>query len=56
MDLREDPPLMEKDLQPIPIISKVVGPIKSYIRRPPHGEKERHLRHQTYDLIRENKQ
>jgi hypothetical protein len=42
MDLREDPQLMEKYPQPIPRISKVVGPLKAYIRRPPHGERERH--------------
>jgi hypothetical protein len=30
---------MEKDPQPIPRISKVVGPLKAYIRRPPHGER-----------------
>jgi hypothetical protein len=38
MDLKEDPQLMEKDPQPIPIISKVVRPVQAYIRRPSHGE------------------
>jgi hypothetical protein len=38
--LREDPQLMEKDPQPIPRISKVVGSLQAYIRRPSHGEKE----------------
>jgi hypothetical protein len=53
MDLREDPQLMEKHPQPIPRISKVVGSLQAYIRRPPHvkrdGEIEEYL---TYDLIR----
>ena len=53
MDLREDPQLMEKDPQPIPRISKVVGSLQAYIRRPSHGEIymefERYL---TYDLMR----
>jgi hypothetical protein len=69
LDLREDPQLKAKDPQPIPRISKVVRPLQDYIRMPPHGEridglverylnydlirKERHARHQTYDLIRE---
>jgi len=39
MELREDPQLMEKYLQPISTIYKVVRPLKLYIRRPPHGEK-----------------
>ena len=39
LDLREDPQLMEKYPQPIPIISKVVGPLQDYIRRPSHGER-----------------
>jgi hypothetical protein len=68
MDLREDPQLMEKYPQPIPIISKVVGPLQGYIRRPSHGEGRdgeieryltydiirngRHWRHKNYDLIR----
>jgi hypothetical protein len=39
LDLMEDPQLMEKHPQPIPIISKVVGPLQAYIRRPPHGER-----------------
>jgi HD-like signal output (HDOD) protein len=30
----------DKDPQPIPRISKVVGPLQAYIRRPSHGEKE----------------
>jgi hypothetical protein len=38
-DLREDPQLKEKDPQPIPRISKVVGSLQAYIRRPSHGEK-----------------
>jgi hypothetical protein len=41
MDLTEDPQLMEEDPQPIPRISKVVGPLKSYIRRSSHGERHR---------------
>jgi hypothetical protein len=41
MDLREDPQLMEKDPQPIPRISKVVGSLQAYIRRPSHGEKQK---------------
>jgi hypothetical protein len=41
MDLREDPQLMEKDPQPIPRISKVVGSLQAYIRRPSHGEMDR---------------
>jgi hypothetical protein len=40
LDLREDPQLMEKDPQPIPRISKVVGSLQGYIRRPSHGEIE----------------
>jgi hypothetical protein len=40
LDLREDPQLMEKDPQPIPRISKVVRPLQTYIRRPPHGERD----------------
>jgi hypothetical protein len=55
-DLREDPQLKERNPQLIPKISQVVGPIKSYVRRPPHGEStyreiEKHL---TYDLIRKD--
>jgi hypothetical protein len=38
MDLREDPQLMEKDPQPIPRISKVVGSLQAYMRRPSHGD------------------
>jgi hypothetical protein len=30
---------MEKDPQPIPRISKVVGSLQAYIRRPSHGER-----------------
>jgi hypothetical protein len=44
MDLRKDPQLMEKDPQPIPIISKVVGSLQGYIRRPSHGEEREILR------------
>jgi hypothetical protein len=40
LDLREDPQLMEKYPQPIPRISKVVGSLQAYIRRPSHGEME----------------
>jgi hypothetical protein len=40
LDLREDPQLMEKDAQPIPRITKVVGSLQAYIRRPSHGEME----------------
>jgi hypothetical protein len=40
LDLREDPQLKEKYPQPIPRISKVVGPLQAYIRRPSHGEKD----------------
>jgi hypothetical protein len=43
MDLRDDPQLMEKDPQPIPRISKVVGPLQAYIRRPSHGEMDGRL-------------
>jgi hypothetical protein len=42
MDLREDPQLMEKYPQTIPRIFKVVRPLQGYIRRPLHGERERH--------------
>jgi hypothetical protein len=38
MDLREDPQLKEKYPQPIPRISKVVGSLQAYIRRPSHGK------------------
>jgi hypothetical protein len=44
VDLREDPQLMEKYPQPIPIISKVVRPLLAYIRRHPHGENMERLR------------
>jgi hypothetical protein len=40
-DLREDPQLMEKYPQPIPRISKVVGSLQDYIRRPSHGGGEK---------------
>jgi hypothetical protein len=30
---------MEKNPQPIPRISKVVGSLQAYIRRPSHGER-----------------
>jgi hypothetical protein len=57
MDLREDPQLMEKDPQPIPRISKLVGSLQAYIRRSSHGEIhdgeiEKHL---TSDLIRKGR-
>jgi hypothetical protein len=53
MDLREDPQLMEKDPQPIPRISKVVGSLQDYIRRPSHGELDGEIeRYLTYDLMR----
>jgi hypothetical protein len=53
LDLREDPQLMEKDPQPIPRISKVVGSLQAYIRRPSHGEIDGDIeRYLTYDLIR----
>jgi hypothetical protein len=39
LDLREDPLLMEKNPQPIPRISNVVGSLQAYIRRPSHGER-----------------
>jgi hypothetical protein len=54
MDLREDPQLMEKDPQLIPRISKVVGPLKYYIRRPPHVQRriEKYL---NYDIIRKGR-
>jgi hypothetical protein len=53
LDLREDPQLMEKDPQPIPIISNVVKPLQDYIRRPSHGEKHMEFeRYLTYDLMR----
>jgi hypothetical protein len=39
LDLMEDPQLKEKYPQPIQRISKVVGPLQAYIRRPSHGEK-----------------
>ena len=39
LDLREDPQLKKKDPQPIPRISKVVGSLQDYIRRPSHGER-----------------
>jgi hypothetical protein len=39
-DLREDPKLKERNPQIIPKISQVVGPLKAYIRRPSHGERE----------------
>jgi hypothetical protein len=43
---------MEKDPQPISRISKVVGSLQDYIRRPPHGEKHIEIeRYQTYDLM-----
>jgi hypothetical protein len=38
LHLREDTKLMEKYPQPIPRLSKVVGSLQSYIRRPPHGK------------------
>jgi hypothetical protein len=38
LDLREDPQLKEKYPQPIPRISKVVGSLQAYIRRPSHGK------------------
>jgi hypothetical protein len=48
---------MEKDPQPIPRISKVVGSLQAYIRRTSHGEIDGVLEipnlYQTYDLIRE---
>jgi hypothetical protein len=31
---------MEKYTQPIPRISKVVGSLQAYIRRPSHGERD----------------
>jgi hypothetical protein len=40
LNLREDPQLKEMNPQLIPNISQVVGPLKAYIRRPPHGERE----------------
>jgi hypothetical protein len=43
---------MEKDPQPIPRISKVVGSLQAYIRRPSHGEIDGDERYLTYDLIR----
>ena len=53
MDLREDPQLMEKNPQPIPRISKVVGSLQAYIRRPSHGEMDGEIKkYLTYDLIR----
>jgi hypothetical protein len=36
--LRDNPQLMEKYSQPIPRISKVVGSLQDYIRRPSHGK------------------
>jgi hypothetical protein len=39
LDLREDPQLKEEDPQPIPKISKVVGSLQGYIRRPSHGKR-----------------
>jgi hypothetical protein len=52
LDLREDPQLKEKYPQPIPRISKVVGSLQAYIRRPSHGEKHIEIeRYQTYDLM-----
>jgi hypothetical protein len=44
---------MEKDPKPIPRISKVVGSLQAYIRRPSHGEMDGKMeKHLTYDLIR----
>jgi hypothetical protein len=40
LDLREIPKLMESYPQLIPRISKVVDPLKAYIRRHSHGEDE----------------
>jgi hypothetical protein len=56
LDVREDPQMMEKDPQPIPRISKVVGCLQAYIRRPYHGERrDREIeKHLTYDLIRKD--
>jgi predicted naringenin-chalcone synthase len=41
VDLREIPQLMESYPQLIPRISKVVEPLKAYIRRHSHGERGR---------------
>jgi hypothetical protein len=38
LHLREDPQMMEKYPQTIPRISKVVGFLQAYIRRPSHGK------------------
>jgi hypothetical protein len=48
---------MEKDPQPIPRITKVVGSLQDYIRRPSHGEREdREIEKPlTYDLIRKGR-
>jgi hypothetical protein len=52
LDLREDPQLIDKDPQPIPKISKVVGSLQYYIRRPSHGERHMEFeRYLTYDLM-----
>jgi hypothetical protein len=40
-DLRQDPQMKERNPQLIPKISQVVGPLKDYIRRSPHGESRR---------------
>jgi hypothetical protein len=47
LDLMENPKLMEKDPQPIPRISKVVGSLQAYIRRPSHGEKDMEILRDT---------
>jgi hypothetical protein len=47
LHLREDPQMMEKDPQPIPRISKVVGSLQDYIRRPSHGEKS----HEVLEIL-----
>jgi hypothetical protein len=47
---------MEKDPQPIPRISKVVGSLQAYIRRPSHGERDGEIeRYLTYYLIRKER-
>jgi hypothetical protein len=38
MDLMEDTQMKDKYPQPIPRISKVVGSLQAYIRRPSHGK------------------
>jgi hypothetical protein len=54
-DLRQDPQLKERNPQPIPNISQVVGSLQGYIRRLSHGERVhdrgKDWRYETYDLI-----